>query len=78
MYVCPTDCIPYEKLPETTMVWGKPFEMHKCTECGVSTITVAQKDWMIEKNDLPADYYDLCDEHKRLKTAGTQAKLATY
>lgn len=78
VYVCPTDCIGYEKSDDETIVWGKSFEMHKCKVCGAATHTVAQKGWLVARNDLREDYYDLCEEHKRIKTAGTQAKLATY
>ena len=75
-YVCPTDVIKVEQTRTHRKIWGKSFEMAQCTECGEANITKAQRDWMIKRLNLPADYYDLCVECKRKKVASTQEVLA--
>ncbi len=77
-YVCPTNVIPIVETPTHRIIWDRSFEMLQCKECGKAHITKAQRDWLIEKNDLPEDYYDLCDECKRKAVAGTQKKLSLF
>jgi len=77
-YVCPTDVIKVLQTPTHRVIWDRTFEMHVCKECGKSHITTDQRDWLIRKNDLPEDYYDLCDDCKRKVVAATQKNLATF
>jgi len=78
VHVCPTDCIVHEKDDDHVMVWGKNFEMHRCAETSVAIMTKAQREWLIKKVDLPANYYDLCDDSKRRKVSEVQAKVSTF
>ncbi len=75
-YVCPTDVIQVIQTPDYRVIWDRTFDMYKCVECGISHITVEQKDWLIAKDNLPADYYDLCDICKRKHTAEKQKELS--
>lgn len=77
-YVCPTGVIGIMQTKTHRVIWDKTFEMKLCKECGNSNITVAQAEHLTEVNDLPADYYDLCDQCKRLVTSGTQKRLALF
>lgn len=77
-YVCPTDAIPLTETANKRIIWDREFEMLKCKECGRAHITVAQRDWLIEKNDLPEDYYDLCDACKRKAVSHTQSTLSAF
>jgi len=74
-YVCPTGCIDYEISEDSRKIWGKEHALHKCKECGAANITVDQKEWLEKRLDLPADYYDLCDECKRKHIAETMKKI---
>ncbi|HDS29432.1 MAG TPA: 4Fe-4S dicluster domain-containing protein [Firmicutes bacterium] len=76
--VCPTDTIPMVQTNDHRIIWDRVFELLKCTECGKAHITVEQRDWLINKNNLPADYYDLCDECKRKKVAQTQQSISAF
>ena len=64
-YICPTDVIQMIQTPTHRVIWDRTFEMYPCKMCGKAHITKEQRDWMIEKNNLPEDYFDLCDECKR-------------
>lgn len=75
-HVCPTGVIPVIQSNTHRVIWDRTFEMHQCKECGKAHITKEQRDWMIEKNDLPEDYYDLCDVCKRKVVANTQKNLS--
>jgi len=77
-YVCPTQLIEIQETPTHRTIWGRTFELLKCAECGKSTITKEQRDWMIEKFNLPPDYYDLCDECKRKKVSSVQKTVAGF
>jgi bidirectional [NiFe] hydrogenase diaphorase subunit len=74
-FVCPTDTIEIHQTPTHRIIWSRTFEMATCKQCGKANITKEQRDWMIETNGLPADYYDLCDDCKRKKTSATQKIL---
>ncbi len=76
--MCPTDTIPMTQTRDHRMIWDRTFEMLKCTECGKAHITVEQRDWLLEQNDLPKDYHDLCDDCKRKKIAATQKMLSMF
>jgi len=76
-YVCPTNVIMVLQSRTQRIIWDRSFDMVVCKQCGKSHITVAQRDWLVKRNDLPADYYDLCDECKRKVVANTQKNLAS-
>jgi NADH dehydrogenase/NADH:ubiquinone oxidoreductase subunit G len=77
-FVCPTNVIDVVQAPNHRIIWEKTFDMKVCPECGSANITLDQANYMIKTKDLPADYYDLCDECKRKKISVTQKNLAQY
>ena len=64
-HICPTGHIGYEEAPGYRSIWGRSFAMLACTQCGATTITEAQRDYMVEHQGLRADYFDLCEQCKR-------------
>ncbi len=73
-HICPTGHIRYDETPSQRSIWGRSFPLLACTQCGKAVITEAQRDFMVERQGLRGDYFDLCDQCKR--TAITK-KMAT-
>jgi len=76
--VCPTGCIEFSITDEKRTIWGQDFELVKCEECGAPGIPKAQRDWLVKRDNVPADYFNLCDACKRNKIAGVQAEISKY
>jgi NADH dehydrogenase/NADH:ubiquinone oxidoreductase subunit G len=77
-YVCPTSVIKVVQTQTHREIWDRTFEMLTCKECGRANITKDQRDWMIKRFNLPADYYDLCDFCKRKNVTSVQKTLARF
>ncbi len=75
--VCPTDYIPYTTSMYGREIWGKKFEMLRCSECGRAHITVEQADYWADTNGVPRSYYETCDACKRKVQANTFMKLSS-
>jgi len=73
-HVCPTGHIQYEDTPLWRTIWYRTHDKVRCTSCGKSLITVAQRDHLAGKG-LSADYFELCDECKRPKLAAQFASV---
>jgi NADH dehydrogenase/NADH:ubiquinone oxidoreductase subunit G len=73
---CPTGVIQVIQSQTHRVIWDRTFEMYRCKQCGKAHVTKEQRDWMIKRNNLPEDYYDLCDVCKRSLVAGTQKNLS--
>ncbi len=73
-HICPTGHIKFEENRATRTVWGRCFELLACSKCGKTTVTAAQRDFLISNKGLSADYFELCDSCKRSEVA---AKFAT-
>ncbi len=65
-YICPTAAITVKdvdgkrvlEMPHVTM----EFELKKCDSCGRYFAPVRQLEWMIDQANLPADYYNNCQD----------------
>ena len=44
-------------------------QVFRCSKCGKSMITVAQRDWLVERKGLSADYFNQCEACKRPELA---------
>ncbi|MFH1675964.1 MAG: 2Fe-2S iron-sulfur cluster-binding protein [bacterium] len=77
-YICPTGVIPISQTVTHRTIWDRSFEMVVCKMCNKSHITKEQRDWLVKKNNLPEDYYDLCDDCKRKIVANTQKNIAMF
>ncbi|NWF99398.1 MAG: (2Fe-2S)-binding protein [Thermoanaerobaculaceae bacterium] len=74
--ICPTSCIPYETSEGSRTIWGKTFEMLRCTRCGRAHVTVAEADFFAGRGGVPRSYFELCDACKRKEMAATFVKLS--
>lgn len=74
--ICPTDYIPHSTSAESRTIWGRTFEMLRCTRCGRAYITVEQATYYAGRNGVPRSYFDTCDLCKRREMAATSANLA--
>ncbi len=73
--ICPTRCIPFETSDMKRTIWGKEFEMLRCTECGRANITKAGAEHFAGRNGVEASYFETCDRCKRKVMADTFAGL---
>jgi bidirectional [NiFe] hydrogenase diaphorase subunit len=73
--VCPTDCIPYTTSDSSRTIWGRTFEMLRCSRCGRAHIAKAQASFYAGRNGVPASYFELCDACKRAELSSTFARL---
>ncbi|OGP92171.1 MAG: hypothetical protein A2Z19_01215 [Deltaproteobacteria bacterium RBG_16_54_18] len=69
VYVCPTDCIKMkEEGDERTIVrWKRTLKMQPCQSCGKPFAPVFQLNWIIERAQLPKDFYALCPVCRKTK-----------
>jgi len=74
--ICPTQCIPFQTSDARRTIWGKAFEMLRCTSCGRAHIPVAEADFYGGKNGVPRSYFETCDACKRKTMAETFTKLS--
>ncbi len=73
--ICPTDFIKWKDKGKTRTIWDKKFERISCDKCGEKTITREFADYLIKKRELPAVYFETCDDCKRKETAETMGDL---
>ncbi len=74
-HICPTDFIKWDDSNGKRTIWNKSFELVKCTKCGKETISREFADYIIEQRELPSDYFDTCDDCKRIETAKKMGQL---
>ncbi len=74
-HICPTDHIKWNDKGNTRTIWDKKFKLIKCKKCGKKTITREFADYLIEKRELPSEYFDTCDVCKRQETADKMGEL---
>ncbi len=74
-HICPTDHIEWNDLNGTRIIWDKKFDLIKCQKCGQETITREFADYLIEKRNLPPEYFDTCDNCKRTELAMKMGSL---
>ena len=64
-YVCPTGHIQVLETKLTRTIWEREFRKLECTSCGKTTITEAQRDYLVQNKGYMPDYFELCEECKR-------------
>jgi NADH dehydrogenase/NADH:ubiquinone oxidoreductase subunit G len=64
---CPTSCIKYEETDGAVKIWGRTFEMAKCTTCGTPVMTRAQAEFEMKKTGLAEELFLECPECKKQK-----------
>ena len=76
--ICPTHCISYEDVGNTRKIWGREFEMAACQKCGKTIITQELMNKLIEDKKIRPEYFDTCDDCKRLEVARNMSKLVLW
>jgi len=64
-YVCPTGHIQVQESKLIRTIWKREFRKLQCTSCGKTTITEAQRDYLVQNRGYMPDYFELCEECKR-------------
>lgn len=73
--ICPTDVIPYEDQNGVRTIWKKKFDLIACKKCGKTTITKEFAELLVEKKNLPMEYFEICDDCKRQDLANKMGGL---
>jgi len=73
--ICPTGHIKYQTSDTSRTIWGKTFEMLRCSRCGRAYVTREQAAFFERTRGIPASYMGLCDSCKRKVLADTAAQL---
>ncbi len=74
-HICPTNVISWEDKNGTRTIWGKKFDLINCNKCGKEIITREFADYIIEKRNIPKEYFDVCDDCKRKELANKMGRL---
>jgi NADH dehydrogenase/NADH:ubiquinone oxidoreductase subunit G len=74
-HICPTNFIKWTDENGKRTIWNKTFELIKCKKCGKETITRDFADYIIEKRNIPGEYFEICDDCKRKDTALTMGDI---
>lgn len=73
---CPTEAIAFEEKNGKRKIWGRVFELVRCSDCGEFTkLTSAQAVFYAKKSGLSEDYFKKCDKCSRLETAMTFMRI---
>jgi len=78
-HVCPTGHIRFTDNGVERQIWGRTFEMARCTECGRPLpITREQAAFLQERQGMDASYFQRCPDCQRRATARTLGKIAGW
>nr|MBN2277223.1 (2Fe-2S)-binding protein [candidate division Zixibacteria bacterium] len=67
--ICPTDVIPWRDEDGVRTIWNRKFDLVTCKKCGKEIISREFADFLIEQREIPSEYFDTCDDCKRMETA---------
>jgi bidirectional [NiFe] hydrogenase diaphorase subunit len=67
--ICPTDVIEWHDKDGVRGIWGRTFDLIACRQCGKTIITRDFAEFLKEKREIPADYFEICDDCKRVELA---------
>ncbi len=74
-HICPTNVITWTDENLTRTIWKKKFELIACEKCGKATISRDFAEYLIEKRGLPKEYFNTCDDCKRVELAQKMGAL---
>ena len=75
-HICPTQHITFSEDASTRTIWGKSFELLKCTECGKAHVTRDEAAYFSKKQGVSLEYFAVCDRCKRDHYAKKFAELS--
>ncbi len=73
--ICPTDVIEWHDTRNNRTIWNKEIDLIVCRQCGKTIITRDFADYLIEKRDMPAEYFEICDDCKRVDLAAKMGNI---
>lgn len=76
--VCPTNHITYEDKGDVRIIWGRKFELLRCSKTGKATITKAFAEALSTRRDIPIDYFDISDDEHRRELALKMGSIADW
>ncbi len=68
-HICPTNVISWKDSNGTRTIWNKSFELISCKKCGKKTVSREFADYVMSQRDIPAEYFETCDDCKRTELA---------
>lgn len=74
-HICPTDFIKWSDTDGVRTIWKKEFDLIACKSCGKKTIAREFADYLAEKRDIPGEYFETCDDCKRVELAGKMGNI---
>ncbi|MBN2226415.1 MAG: (2Fe-2S)-binding protein [candidate division Zixibacteria bacterium] len=75
--ICPTNVIPWTDTDSTRTIWKKTFDLITCTSCGKAVITKDFAEYLMAQRQIPKEYFETCDECKRMATARKMGEIVT-
>jgi NADH dehydrogenase/NADH:ubiquinone oxidoreductase subunit G len=75
--ICPTGVIPWKDEDGLRIIWNKKFELITCKKCGREIITREFAEYIIKERNIPGEYFDTCDECKRIEVARKMGSLVS-
>jgi len=76
-HICPTGHIQFEETATERVIWKRRFELLRCSGCGKTLITAAQRDHLAAQTGLGPDYFEQCEQCKRTAVAERFATVGT-
>jgi NADH dehydrogenase/NADH:ubiquinone oxidoreductase subunit G len=73
--ICPTHFIEWNDDNGKRTIWGKQFELVSCKICGKKTITRDFAEYLVRKRNIPANYFEICDDCKRTELTKSMGKI---
>jgi bidirectional [NiFe] hydrogenase diaphorase subunit len=78
-HICPTGHIAFTEAGTTRGIWGRSFELQRCSDCGAPLpITVEQASFLAKRQAMDASYFARCEPCQRKGAARTFARLARW
>ena len=75
---CPTGFIEFTSENGYVTIWDKKFELMSCVKCGKQTITREFAEQLAATRNIPAEYFETCDECHRKELASTMGKITAW
>lgn len=76
--ICPTHFIEFSDDGNTRTIWGKKFEMLKCSKCGKATVTKDFARSLSESKGIPMSYFEICDDCHRKELSLTMGSIVNW
>jgi len=78
-HVCPTGHITFEDKGLTRTIWGREFELQRCSDCGKPLpLTRDQVDFLARRQQLDPSYLSRCADCQRRSVAQTMGRIARW